>query len=193
MAELLRLARAHRGALVRCVRAPAPLSAAGRVYSTYEYQCSGAGVGPSAKIVFPGGGGGGGTPHEVRTDLPKKIGGRDEHPQPVEYLLAALIGCEVSTATFVARHMQPRMKLEHIEFSYRGCRNAAIPVHLPLDADLPASPALQRVYGTATVRCAAPETQARVEELMRHTQARCPVHSTLAGVQFDTKWVLDCK
>eukprot|EP00212_Chloropicon_laureae_P005003 CAMPEP_0197490804 /NCGR_PEP_ID=MMETSP1311-20131121/5247_1 /TAXON_ID=464262 /ORGANISM="Genus nov. species nov., Strain RCC856" /LENGTH=208 /DNA_ID=CAMNT_0043035375 /DNA_START=77 /DNA_END=703 /DNA_ORIENTATION=+ len=197
------LARATRGCALRLggTRAPASLAErtkleqhslpAPRVYSTtYAYECSGSGVGASAKVVFPGRKGA--QPHEVTTDLPKKIGGKDEHPQPVEYLLAALIGCEVSTATFVARHMKPRFRLASIDFDYKAERNGGVPVSLPLDADLPGSPALQRVYGTATVRCAASsaETQARVDELRRHTQARCPVHRTLAGVRFETEWLL---
>ena len=45
-------------------------------------------------------------------------GGSDAAAQPVETLLAALIGCEQATAAFVARHMQPRMDLLKIEFNY---------------------------------------------------------------------------
>ena len=41
--------------------------------------------------------------HTIRTDTPKLSGGMDTAAQPVELLLAALVGCETATAHFVAR------------------------------------------------------------------------------------------
>ena len=98
-----------------------------RLYSTqYEYGCTGSGLGARATVSFV-------TGHEVKTDLPSKLGGKDEHPQPVELVLAGLIGCEVSTASFVARHMVPRFPLGSIAFDYRASRDGSAPVSLPLD------------------------------------------------------------
>ena len=59
--------------------------------------------------------------------------------------------------------------------------------------ELPASPVIRTVTGTVTVTVApsaGEETQDRVDELKRHTGARCPVHRTLAaaGVKFETEW-----
>ena len=160
-----------------------------RLYSTqYEYGCTGSGLGARATVSFV-------TGHEVKTDLPSKLGGKDEHPQPVELVLAGLIGCEVSTASFVARHMVPRFPLGSIAFDYRASRDGSAPVSLPLDVELPASPVIRTVTGTVTVTVApsaGEETQDRVDELKRHTGARCPVHRTLAaaGVKFEAEWKL---
>ena len=44
--------------------------------------------------------------HTLRTDTPPSGGGKDTAPQPVETLLAALIGCEGATADFVARMLR---------------------------------------------------------------------------------------
>jgi hypothetical protein len=58
------------------------------------------------------------TGHSIKTDLPKAMGGRDEAPQPVETLLAALVGCTQATALFVGRQMKPnRVVIDKIEFN----------------------------------------------------------------------------
>lgn len=64
-------------------------------------------------------------------------GGSDAAAQPVETLLAALIGCEQATAAFVARHMQPRMDLMRIDFIYYAERDNRGAVALPLDEEPP--------------------------------------------------------
>ena len=43
--------------------------------------------------------------HRILTDTPKLSGGKDGAAQPVELVLAALIGCETATAHFVARQL----------------------------------------------------------------------------------------
>jgi uncharacterized OsmC-like protein len=49
----------------------------------------------------------------VRTDTPKRMGGQDTAPEPVDLMLAALIGCEQATAHFVAMKMRPTLKIEN--------------------------------------------------------------------------------
>ena len=56
------------------------------------------------------------TGHELHTDVPLKMGGTDSAPQPVETLLAALLGCTQATAIFVGRHLEPRILIERLEF-----------------------------------------------------------------------------
>jgi hypothetical protein len=84
------------------------------------------------------------TGHELRTDVPaptSTMGGTDSAPQPVETLLAALLGCTQATAIFVGRHLEPRVLIERLEFvdivaerDERGARS------LPIDVD-PSVPA----------------------------------------------------
>ena len=115
------------------------------------------------------------------------MGGADEHPQPVELLVAALIGCEQATAAFVAGHMTPRLALARADVRVRRARDdrgATLPLHAP-----PPVPArMQRVTGVAVVHLVrgAPETAERVDELRRLTEERCPVASTLR--RGDASW-----
>ncbi|QDZ20852.1 OsmC-like protein [Chloropicon primus] len=153
----------------------------------HTYECTGTGQGPGTTIHF-------GHHHQVRTDLPLAMGGKDLAPQPVELLLASLIGCEQATAVFVARHMKPRFKLGQIKFKYEAERDSTSPISLPLDAPQPCSPKLERIFGRASVSLAggATETVERLRELESEVHRRCPVHRTLAdaGVKFETEWVL---
>ena len=61
--------------------------------------------------------------HTLRTDTPPSGGGKDTAPQPVETLLAALIGCEGATADFVARML--RTKIRSIDFELRSVARPA--------------------------------------------------------------------
>lgn len=99
------------------------------------YQLSGVGRGGSAKIETqsnkngdtgsPGHGTNTGTDtgHTIHTDLPLSMGGTNKAPQPVEYLLAAYIGCTQATAMFVGRNMQPRLLIDRMEFEIEGERD----------------------------------------------------------------------
>ncbi len=112
--------------------------------------------------------------HEIRTDVPKSMGGGDEAPQPVELLLSALVGCEQATAAYVARHMKPRFKLKAVHFAVIGERDDRGATYLPITAPAPVQARLTRVSGEAVVHVRGPEreTQARVEELARLVQSR---------------------
>ena len=151
----------------------------------YEVTASGAGGATAATVRG----------HTIRTDLPRKMGGADEHPQPVELLVAALIGCEQATAAFVARHMTPRLALAGLTFEYVARRDERGATSLPLHAPIPVPARLTGVTGVATVhlvRGAGPETAERVDELRRLTEERCPVASTLraGGCELDVRWRL---
>ena len=145
--------------------------------------------------------------HDIRTDVPKAMGGADEAPQPVELLLAALLTCEQATAAYVARHMSPRFKLKYVHFSVVGERDdrgaTALPVHEPARARrwtprVCAGEAVVHVRGPA-------ETQARVDELARlvkngaPSRTRCaprkPPRGAMAtrssGVRNDDRWLDD--
>jgi len=115
----------------------------------------------------------------------------------VELLLAALVGCEQATAAFVARHMQPRLRIEGIDFQYEAERDPRGATALPLGAPLPAPAQLLAVKGVAQVKLGEGDgdvdaRRAAVQELGAAVQARCPVAQTLlaAGVRLDVKWEL---
>ncbi|CAK0901607.1 unnamed protein product [Prorocentrum cordatum] len=93
-------------------------------------------------VRFPGG-------HASATDLPWPAGD-DAAPQPVELLLAALVGCKTATAHFVARHSWPRPfnRIDAIEWAdVAAHRDEAIPVSLPIcpGSVLPGNPGLLEV------------------------------------------------
>jgi len=135
--------------------------------------------------------------HSIATDVPAPMGGQDAAPQPVELLVAALIGCEQATAAYVARHMSPRMKLKGIHFEYVASRDDRGATALPIDKTPPCDAKLARVTGTAIVHLGLSEDAhgastiaRRVEELKRAVESRCPVANTLkaAGTELDVTW-----
>mmetsp|Transcript_31164 Transcript_31164/g.68193 ORF Transcript_31164/g.68193 Transcript_31164/m.68193 type:complete len:222 (+) Transcript_31164:1-666(+) len=94
------------------------------------------------------------TGHTIRTDVPKHMGGDDIAPQPVELLLAALVGCKTTTAHFVSRHLWrgSTFRIEAIEWlnvtAERDNRGA---VSLPIDAAPAVVAGLSIVTGVARV------------------------------------------
>jgi len=137
------------------------------------------------------------TGHRIATDLPSLAGGADEAPQPVELMLAALLGCKTATAHYVARNLWPRPhhRIHSIAFedviAERDERGA---LTLPVDSDPPVTAALLRVRGVARVRPASDVvTEADVEQLGALVEHRCPVAATLtaAGCKLDFEWVLE--
>ena len=110
--------------------------------------------------------------------------------------------------------MEPRLRLEGIDFAYEAERDPRGATALPLGAPPPAPARLLAVTGVARVRLRAPPgpglgdgggggdgagagagvaaRRAAVRELGAAVQRRCPVAQTLlaAGVQLNIKWEL---
>lgn len=131
--------------------------------------------------------------HEIATDLPLNLGGRDTAVQPVELLLGSLIGCEIATATFGARHMTPRFPLLRIEFEYRSERDPNGALALPIEKCPEISSKLQRIWGTAKVHLQdghPTETFERLQFLKDQVEQRCPIANmvTASGCSLTTKW-----
>ncbi|XRB16377.1 OsmC-like protein [Pseudoscourfieldia marina] len=135
----------------------------------------------------------------VHTDTLASDGGTDTAPQPVELLLAALVGCEQATAHFVSRHMRvdkKRVKIDTIKFDYHAVRDERGAASLPLHKEPPAPARLLAVSGTASVRLDEPtdgdDAERAVAELGKLVHARCPVAQTLlsAGVSLDVHWCI---
>mmetsp|Transcript_32635 Transcript_32635/g.62395 ORF Transcript_32635/g.62395 Transcript_32635/m.62395 type:complete len:147 (+) Transcript_32635:1-441(+) len=141
------------------------------------------------------------------------MGGDDSAPQPVELLLAALLGCTQATAVYVGRNMNPRLIIDRIEFdtveAYRDERGAlasasASSLEQPsdrMDGGFPTVPArLLRVGGTVRVHfkgkrgsmqkeVSVSEEQLRI--LGEQTEARCPVANMMhaSGCEMDLRWM----
>jgi len=129
--------------------------------------------------------------HTIQTDVPKSMGGEDAAPQPVELVLAALVGCEQATAAYVARHTRPRFPLRYVHFDLRATRDERGAIALPIDKQPPVSSRLLRVEGTAIVHLSrGAESRARVEALGRRVEERCPVADMLraSGCELDVRW-----
>lgn len=116
--------------------------------------------------------------HTIQTDLPRSMGGCDEAPQPVEYLLAAWAGCTQATALFVWRNMTRQYRINglpmgfvgrnrtdkklsaqicgrfHLEFDVIAVRDERGAISLPINSDreLPTVPSrVQSLQGTINV------------------------------------------
>jgi len=133
------------------------------------------------------------TGHNLYTDVPVKMGGKDEAPQPVEHLLAALIGCTQATAVYVGRMMKPRLIIERIEFDLEGFRDERGALELPIE-QFPSIPArLDCVSGVAKLHFKKGITPS-TEQLMMlkvQTEARCPVANMMlaSGCKMHIDWI----
>jgi uncharacterized OsmC-like protein len=132
-----------------------------------------------------------GTGKELITDTPKFAGGTNIGAQPVEHLLAALVGCKQATAHFVARKLWPRyLKLEGIDFDLTAWRDERGALEMPISC-IPSHPSrVQHVSGTAIVH--APGcSHADVHLLSEQVEKRCPVANMFvaAGTQMEITWV----
>lgn len=135
--------------------------------------------------------------HEITTDVPKSMGGQDSGPQPVYLLLSAMVGCETSTAHFVARKMG--IKIDSLSFKLHAWRDQRGVLQWsdalsPSDqSDGEAIPSmLQEIKGEVTVHSSSTLSQEQVDILAREVKKRCPVASmiTSSGCRVDVKWKL---
>jgi len=132
------------------------------------------------------------TGHSLLTDVPTKMGGGNQAPQPVETLLSALLGCTQATAMFVGRQMKPRLLIERMEYDVSAQRDERGAIQLPID-ELPEYPArLQHVSGV--IRVFARKgiiSQDELNILEAQTEARCPVAHMMisSGCKMNIKWV----
>mmetsp|Transcript_21853 Transcript_21853/g.35759 ORF Transcript_21853/g.35759 Transcript_21853/m.35759 type:complete len:222 (-) Transcript_21853:64-729(-) len=135
------------------------------------------------------------TGHNLQTDVPKKMGGGDSAPQPVEHLLAALLGCTQATAIYVGRTMNPRLIIDKIDFDVEAYRDERGALEIPIIDKLPTIPArLQCVSGTVRVHFKQKGVQVSEEQLRilgEQTEARCPIANMMhaSGCVMDIQWV----
>lgn len=120
--------------------------------------------------------------HEIIIDEPPILGGFDEGPDPLSYLLASLAGCENIVASMVAREMNFDLQSMNFdvkgEFDPRGMRgDAGVQVFF------------KKVWFKVSI--ATSESAERTAELKEKTDARCPVLTMMkaAGIELETEWV----
>lgn len=160
------------------------------------------------------------TGHVLATDLPRAAGGGDSFAQPVETLLASLLGCKAATAHYAARQLWPRLhnRIDRIEFAdVEAGRDERGALHLPIDEQAPVTSSLlccplpliptppgpaprnqfvphRYVSGIAKVRpSSAAIEQMHVLALGAVVERRCPVAAMMAqgGVRMQFQWLLD--
>jgi putative redox protein len=134
------------------------------------------------------------TGHQLKTDVPKKMGGSDTAPQPVEMLLSAWMGCTQATAVFVGRHMSPRIMIESLEFEgIQAVRDERGALMLPIEEQPSIPSRLQYVTGVIKIqsRNNTPLTKEQIQLLQEQTEVRCPVANMMiaSGCTMDVKWI----
>ncbi|MGG0186053.1 OsmC family protein [Bacillus rhizoplanae] len=118
---------------------------------------------------------------ELIVDEPRKLGGTDEGPNPIEYVLAALSSCTSVMIGFISKEKN---------FSYQG-------VDLENNGTLDLQ-GLMGVKGVLThfqsvnfdVIFTTHEHDSRIAELKEEVEKRCPVYNLLkdAGVRIESNW-----
>ncbi|MFC4734983.1 OsmC family protein [Bacillus daqingensis] len=119
--------------------------------------------------------------HTIVIDEPPAMGGNDEGQDPLTNLLASLAGCENVIAHMVADEMD--FNLDKIDFKVSGYIDLR-----GLQGEEGVKPYFQEVTVKAAVHT--DESDERIDELQRKTDARCPVYTTLeaAGIPLQTAW-----
>jgi len=134
------------------------------------------------------------TGHQLSTDIPKKMGGTDTAPQPVEMLLGAWMGCTQATALFVGRQMSPRIVVESLSFErIEAVRDERGALALPIEEIPPVPSRLRRITGQIRVvtQSKTSLTSEQMEILKEQTEIRCPVANMIlaSGCAIDVEWI----
>lgn len=114
-------------------------------------------------------------------DEPKSLGGTDEGPNPIEYVLAALSSCTSVMIGIISKEKK---------FSYQGVdfENSGVLDLQGLMGVEGVSPHFQSVNFDVIFRTQEPDS--RIGELKEEVEKRCPVYSLLkdAGVRIESNW-----
>jgi len=121
--------------------------------------------------------------HDVIVDEAPQMGGNNEGPNPLQYMLTALAGCSNVVAHAVAKEMDFDLQDLSIdvsgEFDPRGFMG---------------DPDVRTYFKTVTlnVDVKTTESEERLEELKKQVEARCPVYGTFkaANVTMKGSWTI---
>lgn len=114
-------------------------------------------------------------------DEPPGLGGTDTGPNPMEYLLGALIGCKAVVFAIVAK--EHGFTYTDLKFNLHGSLDLR-----GLEGVDNVRPYFQKVTGTIEVTTT--ESDTALKKVVEETERRCPVYTTLeaAAVEFDVEW-----
>lgn len=116
--------------------------------------------------------------HEVIVDEAAQMGGKNEGPNPLQYLLTALTGCTNAVAHFAAKEMEFDLQELSIqasgEFDPRGFMG---------------DPNVRTYFETVTldVKVKTTESEERLKELQKQVASRCPVYGTFSAANIEMK------
>lgn len=115
-------------------------------------------------------------------DEPKSLGGSDEGPNPVEYVLAGLSSCTSVMIGIISKEKS---------FSYQGVdfvNEGTLDLQGLMGVE-GISPHFQNVNFDVII--STNEDLSRIEELRDEVEKRCPVYNLLkdAGVKIETNWI----
>lgn len=115
-------------------------------------------------------------------DEPAALGGADEGPNPMEYVLSALIGCASVMLAVVAQ--EQNFTYAGAQFDVRGVLDVR-----GLEGVPGVSPYFSSIKGTAQVKTDG--SQQALDQVAAAIEARCPVISMLkaAGVDVEMRWI----
>ncbi|BDG47815.1 OsmC family protein [Parageobacillus sp. KH3-4] len=114
-------------------------------------------------------------------DEPAELGGADAAPTPLEYVVAALCGCNGVMIPLVAEELG--FTFSGIDFETTGIIDTR-----GLMGEEGVCTHFQKVRFQVNIRTE--ESEERMEQLKKEVERRCPVLNLLldAGIQVDTKW-----
>lgn len=130
------------------------------------YKVAGVGVGSVATRLNAG-------KHQFTVDEPAALAGDDAAASPVEYVLGAVIACQVVVYRLYAEQLG--IQIDDITINAEG--------DLDVRGLFGIDPAVRPGFSDIrlAVSISGPETQERYEELARTVEARCPVQDMLSN------------
>jgi uncharacterized OsmC-like protein len=116
-----------------------------------------------------------------QTDEPAELGGTDSGPNPMEFVAAALNGCNGVMIPLIANEMN--FSFSGIDFETSGIIDIR-----GLMGEKGVCPHFQKVRFRVNIQTE--ESEERLHALQKEVERRCPVFNLLldAGVQIDVKW-----
>lgn len=116
-------------------------------------------------------------------DEPESLGGTDQGPNPVEYVLSGLVGCKSVMIAIIAKELD--FIYEDVSIEADGALDMR-----GLMGFKGVSPNFQRASVHITMKTK--ETEERMKALMERVGSRCPVMAlfTESGIPVDVTWTL---
>lgn len=116
--------------------------------------------------------------HDIIVDEAPQMGGNNEGPNPLQYMLSALVGCGNVVAHLVAKEMN--FDLQGLSFEATGEFDPR---------GFMGDPNVRTYFETVTVdvKVETSESDERIEQLREQVEARCPVYGTFRAADVELK------